>query len=83
LEGIENELLDAFTDHKRVTRSHIPEVNVPERVQVPLKATNSIVFPNPRKRWRPLGAQDKVPWRRPQRRRSEKLAPLEESVEEA
>ena len=34
-------------------------------------------------RGRPLGAQDKVPRRRPQRRRSKTLAPLEESVEKA
>jgi hypothetical protein len=65
-----------------VTRSHIPAVNAPERVQVPLKATNSTISPNPRKRGRPLGAQDKVPWRRPQKR-SEPLASLKELVEEA
>jgi hypothetical protein len=35
LQGLANELPDAFTDHKRVTRSHIPAVNAPERVQVP------------------------------------------------
>jgi hypothetical protein len=34
-QGLTNELPDAFTDHKRVTRSHIPAVNAPERVQVP------------------------------------------------
>jgi len=83
LQGLANELPDAFTDHKRVTRLHIPAVNAPERVQVPLKATNSIVSPNPRKRGRPPGAHDKVPRRRPQRRRSETLAPLKESAEEA
>jgi len=65
LHGLANELPDAFTDHKRVTRSHIPAVNAPERVHVPLKATNSTVSPNPRKRGRPPGAQDKVPRRRP------------------
>ena len=66
LQNLANELPDAFTDHKRVTRSHIPAVNAPERVQVPLKAANSTVSaPNPRKRGRPPGAQDKVPRRRP------------------
>jgi hypothetical protein len=34
-QGLTNELPDAFTDHKRVTRSHIPAVNAPERVQAP------------------------------------------------
>jgi hypothetical protein len=32
LQGLANELPDAFTDHKRVTRSHIPTVNAPKRV---------------------------------------------------
>jgi hypothetical protein len=32
LQGLANELPDAFTDHKRVTTSHIPAVNAPERV---------------------------------------------------
>jgi hypothetical protein len=82
LQGLANELPDAFTDHKRVTRSHIPAVNAPERVQVPQKATNSIVSPNPRKRGRPPGAQDKVPWRCPQRKGPEPLASLKDSVEE-
>jgi hypothetical protein len=50
LQSLANELPDAFTDHKRVTKSHIPAVNAPERVQVTQKATNSIVSPNPRKR---------------------------------
>jgi hypothetical protein len=50
LQSLANELPDAFTDHKRVARSHIPVVNASERVQVTQKATNSIVSPNPRKR---------------------------------
>jgi hypothetical protein len=82
LQSLANELPDAFTDHKRVTRSHIPAVNAPERVQITQKATNSIVSPNPRKRGRPPGAQDKVPRRRPQRKGSKPLASLKELVEE-
>ena len=35
LHGLANEMPDDFTDHKRVTRSHIPIVNALERVQVP------------------------------------------------
>jgi hypothetical protein len=83
LQSLANELPDAFTAHKRVTRSHIPVVNAPERVQVPQKATNSIVSTNSRKRGRPPGAQDKVPWRRPQWKGPEPLASLKDSVEEA
>jgi hypothetical protein len=55
LQSLANELLDAFTDHKIVTRSHIPAVNASERVHVPKKVTNSIVSPNPRKRGRHPG----------------------------
>ena len=81
MQNLVNELPDAFTDHKKVIRSHIPAVNAPERVQIPLKATNSTVSsPNPRKRGRPSGARDKVLRRCPQRQVTE---PLKESVEEA
>ena len=83
LQNLANRLPDAFTGHKRVTRLHIPTVNAPERVQVPQKVTNSTVSPNPRKRGRPSGAQDKVPRRRPQRWGPEPLASLKESVVEA
>ena len=84
LQNLANELSNAFTDHKKVTRSHIPTVIAPERIQVPLKATNSTVSaPNPRKRGRPPGPQDKVPRRRPQRRVLEPLASHKELAEEA
>jgi hypothetical protein len=45
--------------------------------------TNSTVSPNPSKRRRPPGAQDKVLRRRLQKRGSKPLALLKESVEEA
>jgi hypothetical protein len=34
LQNIANNLPDAFTDYKGVTKSHIPAMNVPERVEV-------------------------------------------------
>ena len=83
LQNLANELPHAFTNHKKVTRS-IPAVNAREKVQIPLKATNSTVStPNPRKRGSSLSSQDKVPWRRPQRRVLDPLASLKESIEEA
>jgi hypothetical protein len=81
LQSLANKLPHAFTDHKRVTRSHIPAVNAPKRAQVPQKATNYVVSPNPRKRGRPPGAQDKVPRRCPQQKGHDPLASLKESVE--
>ena len=44
---------------------------------------HSTVSPNPRKRGRPPGAQDKVPLRCPQRQGPEPLASLKKSIEEA
>jgi len=82
-QNLANRLPDAFTNHKRVTRLHIPTVNALERVQVPQKVTISTVSPHPRKRGSTPGAQDKVSWRRPQRWGLEPLASLKESVEEA
>jgi len=60
LQNLADELPDASTDHKRVTRSHISAVNASKRVQVPQKVTNCVVSSKPRKRGRPLGARDKV-----------------------
>jgi hypothetical protein len=41
LQNIANNLPDAFTDYKSVTKSWNPTVNVPERVQVPKKTTHA------------------------------------------
>ena len=40
LQNIANNLLDAFTDYKGVTKSLHPARNVPERVEVPHKTTH-------------------------------------------
>jgi hypothetical protein len=37
VQNLADRLPDAFTDHKRVTRSHISAVNAPERVKYPLR----------------------------------------------
>jgi hypothetical protein len=39
LQNIANNLLDAFSEHKGVTKSLHPTRNVPERVEVPNKTT--------------------------------------------
>jgi hypothetical protein len=41
LQNIANNLPDAFTDYKSVTKSWNPTVNVPERVEVPKKTTHA------------------------------------------
>jgi hypothetical protein len=58
LQNIANNLPDAFTDYKGVTKSHVPAMNVPERVEVS-KATQ------PPKRGRNLDKKDKASQKRP------------------
>jgi hypothetical protein len=41
LQNIVNNLPDAFTDYKSVTKSWNPMVNAPERVEVPKKTTQA------------------------------------------
>jgi hypothetical protein len=67
LQEIANQLPDAFTDTKRVTKSYIPAVNAPARIEVPVGQTNDKVTEesNARlKRGRPLGSKDKNPRKR-------------------
>ena len=54
---------DAFTDSKRITKSHIPAVNVPIRIDVPKGPSTSVIASESQiclKRGRPLGSQDKI-----------------------
>ena len=67
MQHITNNLPDAFTGHKGVTKSYIPAANVPERVEVPQKTTFSS---NGQKRWRTLGTKDKAPKQPPRKKRN-------------
>ena len=82
LQRLANNLPDAFTDHSGVTKSHIPAVNAPERIQIAPKAIDSNLGQPPRKWGRPLGARDKAPWRRPQKQITEPYMSHPKSVEE-
>jgi hypothetical protein len=54
LQRIANELPDAYTNTKRVTKSHIPALNAPARIEItPADVTIQ------RKRGRPIGSKDK------------------------
>ena len=58
---------DAFTDSKRITKSHIPAVNVSIRIDVPKGPSTSVVASESQirlKRGRPLGSKDKNPRKR-------------------
>ena len=56
LQRIANELLDAFTDTNRVTKSHIPALNAPARIDI-IPEEISIQT----KRGRQIGSKDKNP----------------------
>ena len=36
LQNFTNQLPDAFTDTKKVTKSHIPAANAPARIEIPI-----------------------------------------------
>jgi hypothetical protein len=62
LQNLANELPDAFSDPKKVTKSHVPAANAPIRIDVPngqpLVANESKTR---MKRGRPIGSKDKNP----------------------
>ncbi|GJY38765.1 retrovirus-related pol polyprotein from transposon TNT 1-94 [Tanacetum coccineum] len=64
LQEIANQLPDAFTDTKRVTKSHIPAANAPARVEIPNKQVGDNIAQESQKRLkrgRPIGSKDKNP----------------------
>jgi hypothetical protein len=52
LQNLANNLPDAFTDIRGVSKSHIPAASAPERVEIPLQGMDSTRTPHPRKRGR-------------------------------
>ncbi|WJZ90040.1 hypothetical protein VitviT2T_009216 [Vitis vinifera] len=76
LQNLANQLLDAFIDTKKVTKSHIPAANTPARIDVPVgQLTNESKIRL--KRDRPVGSKDVTPRKR---RTQEKLGTLEETI---
>ena len=67
LQEIANQLPDAFTDTKRVTKSYIPAVNAPARIEIPKGQPENEVTHESKtrlKRGRPIGSKDKNPRKR-------------------
>jgi hypothetical protein len=65
LQNIANNLPDAFTDYKGVTKSWNPAVNAPKRMEVPKKTTQP---PSVGKRGRvPQTKKDKAPNKHPRK----------------
>ncbi|KAL0555803.1 hypothetical protein IC582_004302 [Cucumis melo] len=62
LQSVANQMPDAFTDTKKVTKSYIPAANAPSRIEIPTQQVNIINESALRqKRGRPMGSKDKNP----------------------
>ncbi|KAM3249553.1 hypothetical protein P3L10_011323 [Capsicum annuum] len=82
---------DAFTDLKRITKSHIPAENVPIRIDVPKGPSTSVIANESKarlKRGRPLCSKDRNPRKRktnginePETQENEKLSINSSDVE--
>jgi hypothetical protein len=66
LQQLANNLPDAFTNIRGLSKSHIPAANALERVEIPLEGMNSTQVPNPRKRGREPDDSIQEKRRRPQ-----------------
>ena len=76
LQNLANQLLDAFIDTKKVTKSHIPTANIPTRIDVPVgQLTNESKIRL--KHGKPVGSKDVTSRKR---RTQEKIGTLEEAI---
>jgi hypothetical protein len=67
LQSIANQLPDAFTDNKKIVKSHIPAANTPAKIEVPVGQSINIAANESKvrlKHGRPIGAKDKIPRKR-------------------
>ena len=67
LQGLANQLPNAFIDSTKVTKSHIPAANIPARIEFPTGKLQSSMSnePKPRlKRGIPIGSKDTIPRKR-------------------
>ena len=75
-----NNLPDAFTDIRGVSKSHIPAANAPERVEIPMEGMDSTRVPNPRKKGREPDDSVDASRRRPQKQNTRVQALHSQSV---
>ena len=67
MQGLANQLPDAFTDIKKVTKSHMPVVNAPTHIHVPEWQLENVIANESKthlKRGRPIGSNDLIPRKR-------------------
>ena len=60
LQDLANQLPDSFTDLKKVTKSHVPAVNVPARIEI-LKLNDVASTSNTLKAWPTYRFQRQIP----------------------
>ena len=80
MQGLANQLLDAFTYIKKVTKSHVPVVNTPTHIDVLEGQLENAIANESKtrlKRGRPISSKDLIP-RKIKGTTYEKLSTLEE-----
>ena len=64
MQGIANQLLDVFTDNKKIVKSHILVANTSARIEVPVGQLVNTAANESKphlKRGRPIGVKNKIP----------------------
>jgi hypothetical protein len=67
LQSIANQLPDAFTDNKKIVKSHIPAANTPTKIEVHVGQSINTATNESKahlKHGRPIGVNDKIPRKR-------------------
>lgn len=85
LHSITNQLYDAFTDTKTVTKSHIPAGNVHARIEITKETWRPEDTPESRTRLkcgRPIGSKDKNPKKKKEVEKHDKPKIIETTLEE-
>ena len=82
LQDLADQLPDAFTDPNKVLKSHIPTVNAPAHIEIPIGDLGNAIASTSKpclKRGRPIGSKDSFP----RKRKSNKLlTPVEYNFDE-
>ena len=78
LQDLANQLPDSFTDLKKVTKSHVPAVNVPAQIEISKLNDVASTSKARLKRGRPIGSKDKNPRKR---KGTEKVNMIESDLE--
>ena len=67
MQGLANQLLEAFTDIKKIIKSHVPVVNAPTHIDVPEGQMENAIANESKtclKHGRPIGSKDLIPRKR-------------------